>query len=176
MSCSGTLAPVHKPLMAVGQVSDEGNDNWISGDTAHPTAKEKHVRSNYTETPTGQHTIPARCSTQLCPANLLCNSCRINPHMTFVPFAVRVSRSRHSDLRVEQPDHTRPRHPPQTSPSPTSKAMKSITRPAECVAPGENKSSLCSAHLCSHATNRTFIFHSPSFMRHSPSASSGFRS
>ena len=54
MSCSGTLAPVHKPLMAVGQVSDEGNDNWISGDTAHPTAKdEKHVRSNYTETPTG---------------------------------------------------------------------------------------------------------------------------
>ena len=32
--------------------------------------------------------------------------------------------------------------------------MKSITRQAECVATGENRSCLCSAHLFSDATNR----------------------
>ena len=43
-------------------------------------------------------------------------------------------------------------------------ARKSITRPAACVAPGGNKSSLCSLHLYSRPTNLTFIFHSPFFI------------
>ena len=71
------------------------------------------------------------------------------------PHDVRVFPSSSQSLQILrcQPGNTRPVHPPQTSPRPATKAMKSITRQAECVATGENRSCLCSAHLFSGATN-----------------------
>ena len=123
----------------------------------HPQARSIKQRRNTI----GQNTIPARCSNQLCPASLLCNSCRRNAHKTFVSFQLqRVVPDTQVPaprllLRVEQPDHTSPQHSHEVD----------HARPAECIAPRENKSSLCSAHLCSRATSRTFIFHSPSCMR-----------
>ena len=45
MSCSGTLAPVHKHLIAAGQVSDEGKDMWKNVFRSEKDAE--HVRASH---------------------------------------------------------------------------------------------------------------------------------
>lgn len=44
MRFPGTLAPVHKPLLAAGQVTDKGNDIWFSGDDAYIIERDSHIQ------------------------------------------------------------------------------------------------------------------------------------
>ena len=41
---TGLRAPVHKPLLAAGQVTDKGNSVWLSGDRGHIVEKDSHVQ------------------------------------------------------------------------------------------------------------------------------------
>jgi len=42
--CVGSRAPVHKPLLAAGQVTDKGNSVWLSGDGGHIIEKGSYVQ------------------------------------------------------------------------------------------------------------------------------------
>jgi hypothetical protein len=42
--CTGALAPVHKPLLAAGQVTDKGNSVWLSGDRGYIVEKGSYVQ------------------------------------------------------------------------------------------------------------------------------------
>ena len=46
----GTLAPVHKPLLAAGQLTDKGNDVWVSGDSAFILGKGSKIQKLMRET------------------------------------------------------------------------------------------------------------------------------
>jgi len=42
--CTGSRAPVHKPLLAAGQVTDKGNSVWLSSDGGHIIEKGSYVQ------------------------------------------------------------------------------------------------------------------------------------